>query len=178
MSDMGILQQLESSSDVKSPRLGAEVPLKEAEHPTIISGWKSIANYLGKGVRTVQRYERELRLPVRRPAGKSTGSVIATKAELDAWVRASPIREVLRLPSPAEEIAAPLREFRRHIKELHRLREESVQLRKGLHLSLESLRSNLRSNLLPQTPAHVEHSLKPRAKARLLVFESKRSRGS
>ena len=67
----------------------------------IISGWKGIANYLGKGVRTVQRYERELGLPVRRPAGKSTGSVIATKAELDGWVMASPIHETFRLLSIA-----------------------------------------------------------------------------
>src|SRR5436309_1682014 len=52
----------------------------------MVTGWKDIANYLQKGVRTVQRYERELGLPVRRPAGKATGSVMATKSELDAWV--------------------------------------------------------------------------------------------
>jgi hypothetical protein len=121
--------------------------LQQRAHPAIISGWKDIANYLGKGVRTVQRYERELGLPVRRPAGKSTGSVIATKAELDGWVMASPIQKAFRLPSPAEEIAAPLKEFRQHIQELHRLREENAQLRKELHSSLESLHSNLRSNL-------------------------------
>jgi hypothetical protein len=60
--------------------------------PEIFSGWKEIANYLAKGVRTVQRYERELNLPIHRPAGKSAGAVIATKAELDAWVTASPVR--------------------------------------------------------------------------------------
>jgi len=56
----------------------------------IFSGWKEIANYLGKGVRTVQRYERELGLPIHRPNGKSAGSVIATKVEIDDWVKASP----------------------------------------------------------------------------------------
>ena len=30
----------------------------------VLNGWKEIANYLGKGVRTVQRYEREFGLPV------------------------------------------------------------------------------------------------------------------
>lgn len=54
----------------------------------ILSGWKDIAKYFGNGVRTVQRYERELGLPVRRPVGKPQGSVIATKSELDAWVEA------------------------------------------------------------------------------------------
>jgi len=56
----------------------------------ILSGWKEIANYLRKGVRTVQRYEREQGLPIHRPNGKSTGSVIATKAELDGWVKGAP----------------------------------------------------------------------------------------
>ena len=67
-------------------------PPKDAGRPEILSGWKDIANYLGKGVRTVQRYERELGLPIHRPAGKSLGSVIATKAELDRWVAAGPTR--------------------------------------------------------------------------------------
>ena len=49
----------------------------------ILSGWKEIANYLGRGVRTVQRYEIEKHLPIRRPAGES---VIATKTEIDRWV--------------------------------------------------------------------------------------------
>jgi len=35
----------------------------------ILSGWKEIACHLGRGVRTVQRYERELGLPIRRPLG-------------------------------------------------------------------------------------------------------------
>jgi hypothetical protein len=65
----------------------------------IFSGWKEIANYFGKGVRTVQRYERELRLPVRRPAGKSHAAVIATKAELDAWVAAGAKRASATWPA-------------------------------------------------------------------------------
>src|SRR5215467_8560933 len=58
----------------------------------IMSGWKDIANYLGKGVRTVQRYERTLAMPVRRPAGTPCGSVVAICVELDHWVLASPMR--------------------------------------------------------------------------------------
>jgi hypothetical protein len=58
----------------------------------IFSGWKEIANYLGRGVRTVQRYEREQRLPVHRLAGKSAGSVVATRTELDGWITAGPVR--------------------------------------------------------------------------------------
>jgi len=69
---------------------------KEATPLQFLSGWKEIANYLRKGVRTVQRYERELGLPVHRPAGKPAGYVIATKSELDGWVNAGPIRGMPR----------------------------------------------------------------------------------
>jgi hypothetical protein len=62
---------------------------KAAVPHQILSGWKDIANYLDKGVRTVQRYEHDMRLPVRRPGGKPCGSVIATVAEIAAWVTAS-----------------------------------------------------------------------------------------
>jgi hypothetical protein len=63
-------------------------PPRPTRAPEVFSGWKEIANYFGKGVRTVQRYERDLKLPVHRPAGKSHAAVIATKTELDDWVAA------------------------------------------------------------------------------------------
>lgn len=58
-----------------------------AKTSPILSGWKEIANYLGRGVRTVQRYEIELQLPVRRPSNHPQGSVIAITVELDEWVK-------------------------------------------------------------------------------------------
>ena len=48
--------------------------------------WKEIAAYLGKGVRTVQRWERERGLPVRRPKGGTAGIVSASRSELDVWM--------------------------------------------------------------------------------------------
>ena len=75
------------------------MPKRSVTHVEILSGWKDIANYLGKGVRTVQHYERELSLPIRRLAGKATGSVIATKAELEGCVTASPTPENFRPPT-------------------------------------------------------------------------------
>ena len=39
------------------------------EESAVLSSWKDIAKYMGKGVRTVQRWERHLGLPVRRPNG-------------------------------------------------------------------------------------------------------------
>jgi hypothetical protein len=115
-----------------------------AERPQFLSGWKDIANYLGKGVRTVQRYERELGLPVRRPAGKTTGSVVATKAELDAWITASPIREAFHLTNlenrPATGMTASIKSG---ITEMVRLREQMTALRNEVRTSVELLRQGL-----------------------------------
>ena len=58
----------------------------------ILNSWKEIATYLGRGVRTVQRYERAYRLPVRRPAGKDRAAVMALSDELDTWVSNIPTR--------------------------------------------------------------------------------------
>lgn len=51
-----------------------------------LSSWKEIAAYLGKGVRTVQRWELQFGLPVRRPNAKSH-VIFAVPSELDAWVK-------------------------------------------------------------------------------------------
>lgn len=58
----------------------------------ILNGWKEIANYLGKGVRSVQRYERDLGLPVHRISGRSASAVLASKAELDRWINITRVR--------------------------------------------------------------------------------------
>lgn len=50
-----------------------------------LNGWKEIAAYLGKSVRTVQRWERDYALPVRR-LGRDGGEIVwASRAELDTW---------------------------------------------------------------------------------------------
>lgn len=53
----------------------------------VLGSWKEIANYLGKGVRTVQRWERHWDLPVHRPSGSSKGVVLAFPSELEKWAR-------------------------------------------------------------------------------------------
>src|SRR4029077_17565952 len=60
-----------------------------ATNPDVLNSWKEVAAYLGRGVRTVQRWERELGLPVRRPRGKSRSAGIAFKPELARWLRQS-----------------------------------------------------------------------------------------
>jgi Tol biopolymer transport system component len=50
-----------------------------------LDSWKEIATYLGRGVRTVQRWEREEGLPVHRLVHEKRGSIYAYKHELDTW---------------------------------------------------------------------------------------------
>jgi len=57
----------------------------------ILHSWKQIAGYIGLGVRTVQRYEIQFRMPVHRVGGKNPGAVLALTDEIDAWLRSTPI---------------------------------------------------------------------------------------
>lgn len=52
----------------------------------VLTSWKGIAQYMGKGVRTVQRWEQDFGLPVRRPFGSDKKAVLARRCDLDAWV--------------------------------------------------------------------------------------------
>ncbi|MGZ4828011.1 MAG: helix-turn-helix transcriptional regulator [Candidatus Angelobacter sp.] len=56
----------------------------------ILHCWKEIADYLSAGVRTVQRWETEFALPVRRPRGAKRSAVLAFTSEIDQWVKALP----------------------------------------------------------------------------------------
>lgn len=57
----------------------------------ILNSWKEISQYVGRGVRTIQRYEHSYSFPVRRVAGRARTSVMALTDEIDAWVRHSPL---------------------------------------------------------------------------------------
>jgi hypothetical protein len=51
-----------------------------------LDSWKAIADYLGRDVRTLRRWE-EQGLPVRRVGGGRGSSVFAFKSEIDDWLR-------------------------------------------------------------------------------------------
>src|SRR6476659_7147334 len=77
--------------DVPSPAGIAVSPLEQlrgaspAGPADRLDSWKAIAAYLGRGVRTVQRWERDEGLPVHRLAHEKRGSVYARRPEVDAW---------------------------------------------------------------------------------------------
>src|SRR5215467_13791015 len=74
-----------------------------------LGSWKEIATYLGRGVRSVQRWEREEGLPVHRLSHLKRGSVYAYKSELDEWWqnrRSSLATQELELPEEVERNAS------------------------------------------------------------------------
>ncbi len=60
----------------------------------ILSSWKEIAAYVGRGVRTVQRWELILGFPVRRPYQHLRSAVLALPEEIDAWVAGCQMRSI------------------------------------------------------------------------------------
>src|SRR5262249_8632847 len=78
-----------------------------------LNSWKEIASYLGRGVRTVQRWERDLKLPVHRIGSGRRSPVYALVTELNFWVstsgaarpqvRTEPLHMQLRTGRPVED---------------------------------------------------------------------------
>src|SRR5947207_15650206 len=74
--------------------LRRDMRMNNGDSSELLNSWKEIATYLNRGVRTVQRWEIELGLPVRRPRGKSRSAVMAMRSELDPWIKACPVTNV------------------------------------------------------------------------------------
>ena len=130
---------------------------KKLDTREYLTSWKEIAEYMRSGVRTVQRYEREFGLPIRRPTGKSRGSVIATRAEIDAWIAAAPIRETFRLSrierdsraqANAEKIESGVIAMRKLKEQMQALR---IETRSALDLLIDRV-SSFRNLLPPSRP--------------------------
>jgi hypothetical protein len=67
----------------------------------ILNSWKEIAAFLDRGVRTVQRWERELQLPVHRIGKGNRAPVFANVAELRFWMSTSGYnRQEAVMPAP------------------------------------------------------------------------------
>jgi hypothetical protein len=64
--------------------------MEEATHRKILNGWKQISNHLDRGVRTAQRWEALLGMPVHRPALKDRSAVVAFSDELESWLSRTP----------------------------------------------------------------------------------------
>jgi chromosome segregation ATPase len=100
--------------------------------PEILNSWKEISSYLGRGVRTVQRWERDFGLPVRRPAGHLKSSVVALRADIDAWLANRSTRLEEAAPAERKTYLAQYRRLREDLERLQRdievLRSQQAQL--------------------------------------------------
>jgi Tol biopolymer transport system component len=79
--------------------------MTEADAEGRLDSWKEIAAYLGRGIRTVQRWEREEGLPVHRLAHEKRGSIYARREELAAWWESR--RLTLTAPPAIDAVDAP-----------------------------------------------------------------------
>lgn len=109
--------------------------------PSILTSWKEIGQYLGKGVRTVQRWEREAGLPVRRQTEPSPHTVIAISDELDGWARS-------RTRGPTGALAGALQ------REIAALRVENGELRARMTVLEAAVAAMTRVDEQPATGRH------------------------
>lgn len=64
-----------------------------AARKDILQGWKDIAAYVSRDVRTVKRWETQRGLPVRRMPGEGRSNVYAVLSEIDAWLASGSLAE-------------------------------------------------------------------------------------
>jgi hypothetical protein len=111
-------------------------------HGVVLNSWKEIASYLGRGVRTVQRYERDLNLPVRRPRGTPRSAVVALPEDLDAWLRNAPKGD-LNEPKSSTARTVETVQVRQSIGEAVDLRRQCDSLREAHQQAVAKLITNL-----------------------------------
>jgi phage terminase Nu1 subunit (DNA packaging protein) len=115
----------------------------------VLNSWKEIAQYVNRGVRTVQRWEAELHLPVRRPRGKGRSAVIAMRSEIDLWLKACPLE---KLEDSADRTISPLcRQTRNLVAESQQLRNNVSQSRLMVADAINRLIANL-GHMIPPPP--------------------------
>ena len=73
---------------------------QSVQNPTLIlNSWKEIASFLDRGVRTVQRWEIELQLPVHRIGKGKRSPVYALTSELKFWLVTSGMKSEIAEPA-------------------------------------------------------------------------------
>ncbi|HEX3986077.1 MAG TPA: hypothetical protein VHX13_05635 [Acidobacteriaceae bacterium] len=127
-----------------------------ATRPAVLTSWKDIAQYMGKGVRTVQRWEQDFGLPIRRPLGFDKKAILARPADLDAWVA---LRCTSRSfsPAPAPPDRRPgdgsfpraslgaLSALNAQIQTARMLQATNLELMNGMHSALHRLQHQLKA---------------------------------
>ena len=84
---IGRISAIRRQARLYGRRQGQPPPIQPPEPPASerLESWKEIANYLKRGVRTIQRWEKQEGLPVHRHLHDKLGTVYAYQPEIDAW---------------------------------------------------------------------------------------------
>ena len=96
------------------------------------------------GVRTVQRYEANLGLPIRRPPGGNRCAVWAFADEIDAWLKSPGRIRGAESDYPEEQTDAQLRAS---AKDAERLTNESRSNNGSSHETAQTMPSHLRAHV-------------------------------
>ena len=89
-----VLPKRSADNAAHTPATEKEAPKRPEQQTAALQSWKEIAEYMGRGVRTVQRWERDAGLPIRRPRIGDRGPVIAFPDELDKWLHSRSRRKL------------------------------------------------------------------------------------
>ena len=96
----------------------------------MLNSWKEIASFLNRGVRTVQRWERDLQLPVHRIGKGKRSPVYASAPELKFWVATSGVNHTQQGLTLERKLLPPTgkRNSDSPLQISHRLMAESLKL--------------------------------------------------
>lgn len=135
--------------------MAAQASPSPASTADVLNSWKEIAAYLKRGVRTVQRWEAELAMPVRRPRGTSRSAVVAMRSDIDEWLNSIPVSNRTQRTQGNGRHAQPnaagnQSEIRDLIARSRDLRRDMAQSRDGLQSALNHLIINLQRIAQPQ----------------------------
>ena len=114
----------------------------------ILNGWKEISNHIKRGVRTAQRWEDCLGMPVHRPALKDRSAVVAFTDELDRWLSRT-VSDTL--DANAEGSEETLERMHNNLSTLARhtseLASQTIALQEQMKRSLEVQHSRIASRM-------------------------------
>lgn len=114
----------------------------------MLSSWKEIAQFFGKGVRTVQRWEKTLDLPIHRPPGAPSNVVLAKESDLEAWMNRGMNARQVQASDVSNHALESVRHAIRDLADERRsagghLSDEGRKRAHLLHQQIEELRSAL-----------------------------------
>ena len=149
---------------------------------SVFTSWKEISDHLGKGVRTVQRWEVELGLPVHRADGSSARAIFAVPEELDAWARSHPrARAAAVVGSLHREIAAlreGMSELREQVWSLRGRLNDMERARFGMHVSSSGGKARNTAQHVRDDLQEARHALRETiGRSQALRGESRAARG-